>query len=112
VMYYFCPDVQHRIWRWFTPGGLIGLLGWIVGSVGLRIYLHYFNSYSVTYGSLGAVVILLLWFYLTGVMILLGGEVNSEIEHAVAEHQLKTGACAPPSAEAIEKVEIGGRAQV
>ena len=91
VMYFFCPDVKQRKWRWFTPGGLIGLLGWVIGSVALRIYLHYFNSYSVTYGSLGAVIILLLWFYVTGVMILLGGEVNSEIEHAVATRDIQEG---------------------
>ena len=106
VMYYFCPDVQRRKWRWFTPGALIALLGWVAGSIGLRIYLHFFNSYSVTYGSLGAVVILLLWFYLTGVMILLGGEVNSEIEHAVAERQLKTGECVLPPQSAIDKIAI------
>jgi membrane protein len=106
VMYYFCPDVQNRIWRWFTPGGCIGLLGWIAGSVGLRVYLHYFNSYSVTYGSLGAVIILLLWFYLTGAMILLGGEVNSEIEHAVAEKKLVSGECPLPPSSAVDKVDI------
>lgn len=104
VLYYFCPDVQNSRWRWFTPGGLIGLSGWVVGSIALRIYLHFFNSYSVTYGSLGAVIILLLWFYLTGVMILLGAEVNSEIEHAVAERAITTGAAAPPSAEAAARV--------
>ena len=70
------------------------------------MYLHYFNSYSVTYGSLGAVIILLLWFYLTGAMILLGGEVNSQIEHAVAEKKLKTGECPLPSAEALAKVKL------
>lgn len=106
VMYHFCPDVQNRKWRWFTPGGLVGLLGWVAGSLGLRVYLHYFNSYSVTYGSLGAVIILLLWFYLTGAMILLGGEVNSEIEHAVAEKQLKSGECPMPSASAVAKVDF------
>lgn len=106
VMYYFCPDVQNKCWRWFTPGGLIGLGGWVAGSVALRVYLHYFNSYSVTYGSLGAVIILLLWFYLTGVMILLGGEVNSEIEHAVAKRKIESGECALPSAEAMAKVEL------
>ena len=106
VMYYFCPDVQNRKWRWFTPGGCIALLGWIVGSVGLRVYLHYFNSYSATYGSLGAVIILLLWFYLTGAMILLGGEVNSEIEHAVAEKKLVSGECPLPPASAVDKVNV------
>ncbi|AFL87145.1 putative membrane protein [Terriglobus roseus DSM 18391] len=106
VMYYFCPDVQNRKWRWFTPGGCVGLLGWVVGSIGLRIYLHYFNSYSVTYGSLGAVIILLLWFYLTGAMILLGGEVNSEIEHAVAEKKLLNGECPLPPASAVGRVDV------
>ena len=106
VMYYFCPDVQNRKWRWFTPGGCIGLLGWIAGSIGLRVYMHYFDNYSVTYGSLGAVIILLLWFYLTGAMILLGGEVNSEIEHAVAEKKLVTGECPLPPAAAVEKVDV------
>lgn len=106
VMYYFCPDVQNRIWRWFTPGGLIGLGGWIAGSLGLRVYLHFFNRYSVTYGSLGAVIILLLWFYLTGAMILLGGEVNSEIEHAVATLKIVTGECALPPASAVARVDL------
>ncbi len=106
VMYYFCPDVQNSRWRWFTPGGLIGLSGWVAGSIGLRIYLHYFNSYSVTYGSLGAVIILLLWFYLTGAMILLGAEVNSEIEHAVAERAIKSGAVAVPSSDATARVDL------
>jgi membrane protein len=106
VMCYLCPDVQHRRWRWFTPGAVIGLAGWIAGSIGLRVYLHYFNNYSVTYGSLGAVVILLMWFYVTGVTILLGGEVNSEVEHAVAERELKTGACTLPPESAVSKVDL------
>ncbi len=106
VMYCFCPDVQNRKWRWFTPGSFLGLSGWVLGSVSLRVYLHYFNSYSATYGSLGAVIILLLWFYLTGAMILLGGEVNSEIEHAVAEMKLKSGAQELPPAEAMAKVRV------
>lgn len=85
ALYYLCPDVKNKRWRWFTPGGMVGLLGWVIGSLALRIYLHWFGDYSATYGTLGAVIILLLWFYVTGVMILLGGEVNSEIEHAVTE---------------------------
>lgn len=104
VVYYYCPDVQNSRWRWFTPGGLVGLLGWVMGSLGLRIYLHWFGNYSATYGTLGAVIILLLWFYVTGVMILLGGEVNSEIEHAVAERALLQGKAAPPSESDLAKV--------
>ncbi len=88
LIYYWAPDVKHRQWRWLTPGGAIGIIGWLLASVGLRIYLHYFNTFSATYGSLGAVIILLIWFYLSGLMLLLGGEVNSEIEAAATEKRL------------------------
>jgi membrane protein len=81
-VYYFAPNLDHPSWAWITPGSFVGFALWIAASVVLRVYLHYFNSYSATYGSLGAVIILLLWFYLTGMAILLGGEVNSEIGHA------------------------------
>src|SRR3954451_21559931 len=81
-VYYFAPNLKVPSWSWITPGSLVGFGLWIVASVVLRVYLHYFNSYSATYGSLGAVIILMLWFYLTGMAILLGGEVNSEIGHA------------------------------
>jgi membrane protein len=75
--YYFGPDLEERHWYWITPGSLVGVFLWLAASSGLRIYLHFFNSYSKTYGSLGAVIILLLWFYLTGLAILVGGEVNA-----------------------------------
>jgi membrane protein len=88
LIYYWAPDVKHRRWRWLTPGGAIGMVGWVLASVGLRVYLHFFNSYTRTYGSLGAVIILLTWFYLSGLMLLIGGEVNSEIEAAATERTL------------------------
>ena len=90
VIYYWAPDVKLRQWRWLTPGGAIGIIGWLLASVGLRVYLHFFNSYSAIYGSLGAVIILLTWFYLSGLMLLLGGEINSEIEAAAMEKRLST----------------------
>ena len=85
LIYYFGPDLQEQHWYWITPGSLVGVTLWLAASFGLRIYLHFFNSYSKTYGSLGAVIILLLWFYLTGFAFLVGGEVNAVIEHAAAE---------------------------
>ena len=88
LLYFFSPDVEKRKWRWFTPGSAIGLFGWVAVSLSLRLYLHWFNSFSVTYGSLGAVIILLLWFYLFGLMLLVGAEVNSEIEAAVLEESV------------------------
>jgi membrane protein len=86
VIYYFAPDVKERHWYWITPGSLVGVLLWTTASGALRGYLHFFNSYSKTYGSLGAVIILMLWFYVTGLAFLVGGEINSTIEHAAAEH--------------------------
>jgi membrane protein len=85
VTYYYAPDVEQRHWEWLTPGAVVGMTTWIVASIILRVYLHYFNSYSATYGSLGAVIILLTWFYVTGMMLLLGAEVNAEIENAAAK---------------------------
>jgi membrane protein len=85
LIYYYGPDVKERHWYWITPGSLVGVVLWIATSVGFRVYLHFFNTYSKTYGSLGAVIILLLWFYVTGFAFLVGGEVNAVIEHAAAE---------------------------
>jgi membrane protein len=84
VIYYFAPDVKTSNWHWLSPGAAVGIVGWLAASIGLRIYVHFFNNYSVTYGGLGAVIILLTWFYLTGLMLLLGAEINSEIEAAAA----------------------------
>src|SRR5207248_3340301 len=69
LIYYYAPNVEHPEWHWVTPGAVVGVFLWIAVSFGLRIYLHFFNSYSATYGSLGAVMILLLWFYVTGLAI-------------------------------------------
>lgn len=88
VIYYWAPDFRARCWHWITPGSAIGILGWLLASLALRVYIHFFNSYSITYGSLGAVIILLTWFYITGLMLLLGAEINSEIEAAAAENQM------------------------
>jgi membrane protein len=87
VVYYYAPDLANKRWHWLTPGAAMGIVGWVAASLGLKVYLHYFNSYSLTYGSLGAVIVLLTWFYITGLMLLLGAEINSEIQAAVVERQ-------------------------
>ncbi len=66
--------------RWISPGVLFAVALWLLVSLAFRLYLNFFDSYNATYGSLGAVIILMLWFYLTGAAILLGGEINCEIE--------------------------------
>jgi membrane protein len=85
LVYYLAPDVRNQKWIWLTPGTATGVFLWLAISFGFRLYLHFFDSYSQTYGALGAVIVLMLWLYLTGAAILIGGEVNSEIENAAAE---------------------------
>jgi membrane protein len=79
VIYYFGPNARGK-WHWVTPGAALGVALWLVASLGFRMYLKFFNSYAATYGSLGAVIILLLWLYITGAAVLLGAELNSIIE--------------------------------
>ena len=85
LIYYYAPDLRARRWRWISPGSLVGLLLWLLASFTFRGYLHFFNSYSATYGSLGAVIIMMLWFYFTGAAILIGGEIDCAIENAATE---------------------------
>jgi membrane protein len=85
LVYFFAPDFRDQDWKWITPGSVIGVALWLLASFALKGYLHFFDSYSKTYGSLGAVIVLMLWLYLTGLAVLIGGEVNSEIENAAAK---------------------------
>jgi membrane protein len=89
VIYYWAPNCKKRRWHWLTPGGTVGIAGWLLSSLGMRVYLHFFDTYTVTYGSLGAVIILLTWFYITGLMLLLGAEINSQTEAAAVERILQ-----------------------
>jgi membrane protein len=85
LIYYLAPDVKDQKWHWVTPGALVGLALWLLVSFALKAYLHYFDRYSATYGSLGAVIVLLLWFYLSGASVLMGAEINSVLENAAAD---------------------------
>src|SRR5215469_7761726 len=84
LIYFLAPDIKQQKWHWVTPGAVAGLMLWLLASIALRIYLYFFDTYSLTYGSLGAVIILMLWFYLTGASVLIGAEINSVIEDAAA----------------------------
>lgn len=98
LVYYLAPAARQR-WRWVTPGAVVALTLWLGMSFGLRLYVTYFGNYNATYGSIGGVILLMLWLYLTGVVLLVGAEVNSEIEHAAAVRGAVT-AKAPGESEA------------
>jgi membrane protein len=81
VVYRFSPDVEQE-WVWLTPGSILATTLWMLASLGFKYYVANWGAYTETYGLIGAVMILLLWFYISGVVILLGAELNVEIEHA------------------------------
>ncbi len=85
IVYRYAPSLEGLKWQWITPGSVVGVALWLLVSFGFRVYLSFFDSYNEVYGSLGALMILLLWFWLSGTAILVGAEVNSEIEHSAAE---------------------------
>jgi membrane protein len=80
VVYRFAPDRRAAQWRWVTPGSIIAAVLWLIGSVLFTVYVRNWGSYGETYGALGGVVVLLMWFYLSGYLVILGAEINSELE--------------------------------
>lgn len=107
LIYYFAPNLRKQSWYWLTPGAAIGVALWLLVSIAFRVYLYFFNSYSATYGSLGAVIVLMLWLYFSGIAVLIGGEVNAEIESAAA-HQGEPGAKQKGDKAPNEKDEAAG----
>lgn len=88
VLYRFGPSRNNARWRWISPGSLAGALSWIAGSALLSLYLSYFADYNATYGSLGAAIGLMMWMWLTTIAVLIGAELDSEID------KLRPGAAA------------------
>ena len=82
AMYFFGPNLRNRKWRWITPGSIAAVFLLVLVSVGSKAYIHYFGTYNLTYGSLGAVIVLLLFFYLSGAAVLSGGVLNAVLERA------------------------------
>jgi membrane protein len=80
-IYRFAPDVEQE-WVWLTPGSVLATSLWLLASLGFKYYVAHWGAYTETYGLIGAVMILMLWFYISGLVILIGAEMNVEIEHA------------------------------
>lgn len=81
VLYRVAPDRSAAHWKWVSVGSIFAIVAWVLVTLGFRIYVSSFGSYNETYGSLAAVVVMLLWLWLTAVIVLLGAEINAEIEH-------------------------------
>jgi membrane protein len=103
LVYYFAPDVDQDF-AWITPGSLVATMLWLVGSLAFRFYVVNFGSYNETYGAIGGVMVLMLWLYLTGLVVIIGAEMNAEVEHA-APHGKEPGEKVPG-----QRKSIGARA--
>jgi membrane protein len=94
ILYYSAPNVRQPAFRSVTPGSLLGVAVWIVASAAFALYVANFGSYNKTYGSLGGVIIFLVWLWITNVAVLLGAELNAELER---RRQIEKGV--PPERE-------------
>ena len=101
LVYNYLPQHKKPGWTWITPGAIVGIILWLVLSFAFRLYLSYFNTYDATYGSLGAVIILMLWLYLTALVILFGGSMNAALQEFTDPEAAEAGAI---KAHAKEKV--------
>jgi membrane protein len=86
VVYYAAPNVEVRRWQWITPGAAFGVFAWLVASVGFFLYVSNFGAYSATYGAFAGAVILLVWLWLSNVVLLFGAELNAVIDVRRSRH--------------------------
>ncbi|HWE26055.1 MAG TPA: YihY/virulence factor BrkB family protein [Myxococcales bacterium] len=113
LLYYFLPDVEQE-WRFITPGSAVGTALWLLTTWGFTQYAEHFGKYDATYGSIGGVIVLLTWLYLTGLIFILGGEINAILEHAAHEGKARGARVAgeaPPPEEARPSAAAPGAAK-
>ena len=84
LLYWAAPNVKQPGFRWVSPGGLVAVVGWLIASGAFAFYVASFGSYNKTYGSLGGVVVFLVWLWISNIVILLGAEFNAELERGRA----------------------------
>jgi membrane protein len=80
LLYWAAPNVRHPKFHWVSPGGVLAVLLWLVASAAFAFYVANFGHYNKTYGSLGGVIVFLMWLWISNVVILLGAELNAELE--------------------------------
>ncbi len=108
VIYRYGPSRENASWRWITPGSVLATVLWLIASILFSIYVRNFGSYTETYGALGGVIILLMWFWLSAFVVLMGAELNSEMEHQT-ERDTTTGPDRPMGQRGAQMADLVGR---
>jgi len=113
VAYYLLPDVKQKF-KYITPGSVLSTLIWLGATWAFSFYVAHFGKYNVTYGSIGGVIILMTWLYITGLIFLMGGEINATLEHAAPEGKAAgardEGEAPPPPSERPSAMPPGAAA--
>lgn len=91
IVYYVCPDIELN-WQWLSPGSVFAVAMWLLVSLAFKFYVDNFGNYNKVYGSLAGSIVMMLWLYWSGVVLLIGGEINAEIQHAAIERSRSAGA--------------------
>jgi membrane protein len=108
VIYRYGPSRENARWRWITPGSVVATVLWLIASILFSLYVRNFGSYTETYGALGGVIILLMWFWLSAFVVLLGAELNAEMEHQT-EQDTTTGPDRPMGERGAQMADTVGR---
>ncbi len=110
LVYYSLPNVKQRF-KYITPGSVLGTLIWLIATWGFSEYAGHFGTYNVTYGSIGGVIVLMTWLFISGFIFLMGGEINAIIEHASPEGKASgahaEGEAPPPPEERPSAMPVG-----
>ncbi|KEO61697.1 YihY/virulence factor BrkB family protein [Thioclava indica] len=104
ALYRFGPDRDSPEWRWVTPGSLVACIVWLIATIGFAIYAANFGSYNESFGSLGGAIVLLMWLWVSAFIVLMGAELNAEIE-AQTRHDTTTGENEPMGERGAQKAD-------
>src|SRR5690606_8657708 len=108
-LYRYGPSRDDAEWKWLTPGAIVACVIWIAASIGFSIYVRNFGSYNESFGSMAGVIILLMWLWISAFIVLLGAELNAEIE-AQTSADTTVGPEEPMGVRRAEKADKLGQA--